>query len=81
MTQTLGPHAGIEKLVAALNEVREALDACWDYFDDRAEGVHDADGFVANEELQLLTIVSRALNIADAVAARAQADTQEALHG
>jgi hypothetical protein len=81
MTQTLGPQTGIENLLDALNEAREALDACCDYFDDRAEGVHDADGFVANEELQLLTIVSRALKIADAVVARTQADTQEALHG
>ncbi len=81
MTQTLGPQAGTEKLLVALNEAREALEFCEDYFDDRADADHDADGFVANEELQLLTLVSRALEIADAVVARAQADTQEALHG
>jgi hypothetical protein len=51
---------------AALHEAREALDACEDYFDKRQDADCDQDGFIPNEEMRLLSLVSKALTVVDA---------------
>jgi hypothetical protein len=51
---------------AALGAAREALDFCEDYFDKRQDADCDQDGFIPNEEMKLLSLVSKALSMVDA---------------
>lgn len=44
----------------------EALQACEEYFDNRADADCDPDGFIPNEEMKLLSIVREALKKAGA---------------
>lgn len=45
----------------ALDLALEALDRCEDYFDQRQDADCDQDGFIPNEEMRLLSQVTRAL--------------------
>ena len=51
----------IAKLREENERLREALDECEDYFDNRADADCDQDGFIPNKEMQLLTTVRAAL--------------------
>lgn len=53
--------AEIAKLREENDRLREALDECEDYFDNRADADCDQDGFIPNKEMQLLTTVRAAL--------------------
>lgn len=44
----------------------EALQACEEYFDNRADADCDQDGYIPNEEMKLLTLVRDALRKAGA---------------
>ncbi|MFQ6184410.1 hypothetical protein ACLMJV_20990 [Sinorhizobium meliloti] len=49
-----------------LAKLREALQECEAYFDNRADADCDQDGYIPNEEMKLLTIVRDALRKAGA---------------
>jgi hypothetical protein len=51
---------------AEIAKLRDVLDECKDYFDNRADADHDETGFVPNEEMKLLSIVRSALEKAGA---------------
>lgn len=53
--------ATIAALKAENGRLREALDECEDYFDNRADADCDQDGFIPNKEMQLLSTVRAAL--------------------
>jgi len=46
---------------AEIAKLREALDECEDYFDNRADADCDQDGFIPNKEMELLHVVRTAL--------------------
>ena len=50
----------VERQSATIEAMREALDACEDYFDNKADADCDQDGFIPNEEMKLLTLVRAA---------------------
>jgi hypothetical protein len=54
------------RLVAASPDLLEALEACEEYFDNRADADCDQDGYIPNEEMKLLTLVRAALSKAGA---------------
>jgi hypothetical protein len=58
----------------ALSMAQEALEACEEYFDDRQDADCDDGGFVPNEEMRLLVLVTKALNYIDRV--RSQANVE-----
>ena len=44
-------------LLAAAPDMLDVLEQCAEYFDKFADADHDQDGFVANEAMQMLTLV------------------------
>jgi hypothetical protein len=56
----------IVKAVNSHAALIEALDACEDYFDNRADADCDQNGFIPNEEMKLLQVVREALKKAGA---------------
>lgn len=54
----------------ALQTAYDALDAAEEYFDRRQDADCDQDGFVPNEEMRLLSVVSSALNVLQPLLAR-----------
>lgn len=61
--------ANADFIVKAVNshfDLIEALDACEDYFDNRADADCDQDGYIPNEEMKLLQVVRGALKKAGA---------------
>lgn len=59
-------HANV-RLKSQVATLREALDECEAYFDNRADADCDQDGYIPNEEMKLLTLVRNALRKAGAV--------------
>lgn len=56
----------MERAAKLIRVMIEALDACEDYFDNRADADCDQDGYIPNEEMKLLTLVREALKKAGA---------------
>lgn len=52
---------GIDRLMSANVKAIEALEACRDYFDDRADAELDSSGYTGNDEMRLLVEVDEAL--------------------
>lgn len=56
----------VGKKASQIARLRDALDECEDYFDNRADADCDQDGYIPNEEMKLLTLVRGALGKAGA---------------
>ena len=54
------------RLIAAAPDLLDALSECEEYFDNRADADCDQDGFIPNEEMNLLTLVRDAIRKAGA---------------
>lgn len=54
--------AAAPDLLEYARKLKEALEECEAYFDNRADADADQDGYIPNEEMTLLTTVTRVLN-------------------